>query len=385
MQEEDNGLIALLCSEPFRLFFPAGILISVMGVGLWPALYGGLISFPPAIPHARVMIEGFFSCFVIGFLGTALPRMMGAPRLGLAEFLFLLLLQLATAGAHLTGRIALGDGCFLLLITGFLVVMGARFCFLRREPPPAGFLLAAMGLLGAAAAVVLFLVEHVVPSSTIRQLLAQSLLYQGFLLFPILGVGSVLFPRFLGATDWKEDSSQTAGAVKALGCGLLLWTSFILEAAGRVVEGRLLRVACVAAYLFLEAGLFARAKEGGTLLFGLRAGVTIVILGYLVGACFPEFRKGMDHLVFIGGFGLIALSVASRVILGHRGMIAAAQGRSRPMQWVIWIVILGALTRASADPLPHIAVSHHIYAAISWSIAVVIWAVWVSRAKARDR
>ena len=35
--------------------------------------------------------------------------------------------------------------------------------------------------------------------------------------------------------------------------------------------------------------------------------------------------------------------------------------------------LLGAATRVSADPLPHIAVSHHIYAALCWVAAAVIW------------
>ena len=47
------------------------------------------------------------------------------------------------------------------------------------------------------------------------------------------------------------------------------------------------------------------------------------------------------------------------------------------MQWVVWIVLLAAATRASADPLPHIAVSHHVYAAALWMIAVGVWAGWV--------
>ena len=60
--------------EPFRIFFPAGILIGIAGVALWPAYYAGLVVTYPGTGHARLMIEGFMASFIIGFLGTAGPR-----------------------------------------------------------------------------------------------------------------------------------------------------------------------------------------------------------------------------------------------------------------------------------------------------------------------
>ena len=51
--------------------------------------------------------------------------------------------------------------------------------------------------------------------------------------------------------------------------------------------------------------------------------------------------------------------------------------RNRPMKWIIWIVVIGMLTRVSADFFPKIMVSHHIYAAILWAIATIIWLWWL--------
>ena len=61
-------------AEPFRIFFPAGILIGMAGVALWPAYYFDRTAAYPSISHARLMIEGFMASFIIGFLGTAGPR-----------------------------------------------------------------------------------------------------------------------------------------------------------------------------------------------------------------------------------------------------------------------------------------------------------------------
>ena len=36
-----------LGKEPFRLFFPAGVLAGIVGVALWPMHFGGVVSFYP--------------------------------------------------------------------------------------------------------------------------------------------------------------------------------------------------------------------------------------------------------------------------------------------------------------------------------------------------
>ena len=65
-------------AEPFRLFFPLGILASFLGVLMWPAFFQGWIPFYPLEAHARMMVLGFGACFITGFLGTAGPRLLGS-------------------------------------------------------------------------------------------------------------------------------------------------------------------------------------------------------------------------------------------------------------------------------------------------------------------
>lgn len=102
-----TGLI-WLGSEPYRLFFLSGILFSIAGVLLWPLFYQEKLTFYPGISHARVMIEAFGGAFVIGFLGTAGPRILSAPRLTPWELTLLFLLHLAGGVCHLRGAM----GCF---------------------------------------------------------------------------------------------------------------------------------------------------------------------------------------------------------------------------------------------------------------------------------
>src|SRR5213593_2524576 len=64
-------------TDPYRLFFPLGILIGVMGVSIWPLYYFGIIEGYSCRAHAFVQTDGFLYAFIAGFLLTAIPRFTG--------------------------------------------------------------------------------------------------------------------------------------------------------------------------------------------------------------------------------------------------------------------------------------------------------------------
>ena len=135
--------------EPFRIFFPFGVLAGVSGVSLWPLYFTGIhTSFYPGVMHARLMIEGFVMAFAIGFLGTAAPRWLGTPTLSRSALSALLGLYAAVAGLHLAHRHSAGDAFFLALLLVLLWAMGRR----ARAPvdlPPPGLALVAIGFFQA--------------------------------------------------------------------------------------------------------------------------------------------------------------------------------------------------------------------------------------------
>src|SRR5262245_15102995 len=81
--------------EPFRVFFPEAVLSGILGVALWPLYFLKVTNFYPGEAHGRIMAYGLFGGFIFGFLGTAMPRMLSAPPLGIANVLSLLALHLA--------------------------------------------------------------------------------------------------------------------------------------------------------------------------------------------------------------------------------------------------------------------------------------------------
>jgi uncharacterized protein involved in response to NO len=171
--------------EPFRLFFPEGVLAGILGVSLWPLHFGGLTSFYPGQAHARLMAYGLFGGFIFGFLGTAMPRMLSAPSLGPGNVLLLLGLHLAMVAAFATQHIALGDGLFLALLGLFALLMFGRARH-RQDTPPPGFVLVGLAFLCVAAGTLLAVLQPGYDEAGASWVNLQKLLcYQGFVLLDL--------------------------------------------------------------------------------------------------------------------------------------------------------------------------------------------------------
>src|SRR6185436_4722415 len=63
--------------DPYRIFFPLGIILGALGVSIWPLYYYGVTEGYSGRAHAFVQTDGFLYAFVVGFLLTAIPRFTG--------------------------------------------------------------------------------------------------------------------------------------------------------------------------------------------------------------------------------------------------------------------------------------------------------------------
>src|SRR5215472_9781115 len=143
---------AIYFAEPFRIFFPLGLLLGAIGVVLWPLFVWHAINFYPRDAHVRLMIEGLMGSFIIGFLGTAGPRLLDARPFIAFESYLLLLLQLVCAVLHLDRERNAGDTVFLLTLILFLSFVAKR-ARARQDLPPPNFVLVALGFLNAIAGI----------------------------------------------------------------------------------------------------------------------------------------------------------------------------------------------------------------------------------------
>lgn len=357
--------------EPFRLFFPLGLLAAVFGLLLWPLHYAGWWSVYPAIQHPRIMILGFGSAFVFGFLGTAWPRFVEAPPLRAWEMVTFGLLWLFAQVSYAVGQIARGDALMSSSLSLLFLLLVLRLFGKERDRPPVGFAVAAFSV-GMAAVVLACWAAGVGKDSVWINTLYRLLVYQGFLLLPIMGVGSVMFGRIFPI---DTPISTRRIWVSVLGCSAMVLCSFLLEAQGFVDGGNHLRFAGV---LFWTAGTVPAVlsrRASGTRPWALRMGLILLLAGFLVRGYWPDPRWafGFEHFLFLGGFSLLMLLVADRVAKGHSVGVDSVQPRSLRWRWIVWLMVLTALTRVTADLVPTTRVSHHIYAAITLIVIFVLW------------
>src|SRR4051812_16931279 len=190
-----NRTFSQICHEPFRIFFPAGTLLGLVGVSLWILYYFGGAASYPNVAHARLMIEGLMASFIFGFLGTAGPRLTSVPHFSLGEVAMLFTLDLLAAGAHVAESHRFGDICFLICLLVFALVLLKRFR-LRKDNPPPNFILVAQGLLsGIAGAALVAWSENEQYAWTYQ--FGGALLNECFVLLPILGVAPFFIGRLL--------------------------------------------------------------------------------------------------------------------------------------------------------------------------------------------
>lgn len=375
--------------EPYRLLFPLGALLGILGVMLWPAAVWAGAPYPYHA-HAGIMIQGFLSAFVIGFLGTALPRLLEVKRVGGGETVIYAAGLVLTSTLHLLDFRFLAEWTFLMLLGGFMIRLLQR-ARKRQDLPPPGFVLVFLGLVAALTGTILQMINSL-PSGGqpltgfFGEILGKRLLYQAYLLLPIMGIGAFLLPRFFGLPNRQDfpTSLQPTAAWKrrawfAAACGGAVLISFALEAAGWWRSGFTLRAVAIAFYFIREVPFLQSGLSRGSLAWALRFALLSIPVGYGVMALFPTWHTGLIHIVFITGFSLLTFTVATRVVLGHSGQSARLKQTMAAVNGVTVLFILAMLTRVSADWMPEVRLSHYGYAAVCWALAVILWLVRFGR------
>jgi uncharacterized protein involved in response to NO len=379
MDKAKPHFFTLCLAEPFRIFFPLATLLGISGVSLWPLFFSGLHKFYPGPMHARLMIEGFLAGFVLGFLGTALPRLLSAPPLRRWELWTLLLLYLLPGGLHIGEQPRAGDVAFIALMLFFGARMIARVRR-RTELPPPGFVLVAFGLCSGLAGPVLWLCGLQGWVSGNAMWFGAMLLNQAFVLFLLLGIGTFLLPRFLRLRDVRtmaeERTASSGWCLRAAFSGVVgavLLATYWLEARDPLsAVAAWMRGLSAVVYL---AAMIPFHRQG----FPLRTAplaAQLALLALVAGLVFPLFWPGQRvaglHVVFLGGFSLITFTVATRVVLGHSGHEALFETRLPALQITMVLLLAGAALRAYGDFSPERP--HWLNgASYLWMLAAAAW------------
>lgn len=373
-----------LAQEPFRLFFPVATLAGFIGVLLWPLMIAGWMTTYPGDIHARLMVQGFFGGFILGFLGTSVPRFLEVPPLRRREALPLLAALVAGSTAHLLGQTLLGDALFAAQLVALLLVLRSR-CHAKRDNPPPGFALMPLAFASGIAGFALLQASRQ-SDQTGLPLLGKLLGYHAFVLLCILGAGGFLLPRFLGVGPRRKLSAAAdpqrewrRARAFALTTGLAVIGTYGLEAAGWPRLAGTLRAVAVAGYFIREIPCERLRWSWNGVQWLLVVGLACLPVGILASGWLPQMRVAMAHFELVGGFGVITAGVAARVVLGHTGQRARLERFHGWLTAAGGLMLLGMLTRIFADFVPSSMISHYLYGALCWGAGLVIWTVCVLR------
>ncbi len=359
----------ILCDEPFRIFFPLGLLCSLIGVSHWLWYYTGLIETYSCNFHGLLQMQGFQTAFAVGFLMTALPRFVEVPGARPWELTVGVgLLIWSVLELYLEGWF-LAEVGFLALILHLTVFALRRFRH-RRDTPPVTFLFIPFGLLHAfvGGLLILWPLEGFVK-------LGHRLVEQGMFLCFAMGIGPYLGPRLMGLVrpDTETPGSSRLKAALFILAGISVFVSFWIEAGLSEASGRLLRALVVGAILLPTVRLFRLPRRPLWHLRGLWLSFWCVIVGQLLSGVFPDYEISALHVTFVGGFGLLTLTIATRVTVAHCGFDPLWDRNSKTLTLFVACFVAALLARLSAALYPDYYFGMLHIGAGFWLVGAVLW------------
>lgn len=383
--------------EPYRLFFPIGIIFGVLGTwvwirfGLW-AQYGlGGPTTYAKLFHGDVMVGGFLFSFATGFVMTAVPRFLGsypATRMEKSSSTITLIILLGSA--------AFGNRLLFHFVSFVALALLIGFYLKRNQSashrPPSSFAFVFLGLtMGFVGAGIMIWNDFWgIPTDILH--FGRLLYTQGMFLGLILGVGSRMVPAILGQGRPSNGLSQIQVSPKAYGrvhpALILLTFSFPIEVWFHPRGGQALRAAVVLWIVLRAWKIYRKPGVPGPLSFWVWVSSWSLVIGVWLQPFIPGLRIHGLHLSLIGGFGLLTLMIASMVTLSHGGHDMTQIRKSKLLTAVGLLVFLAALTRAVAPLTDEGYVLHLLWAGILWIGALGLWSwglipkiLWIRQSK----
>ncbi len=365
--------------EPYRLLFPLGILAAVAGSVVWPATWLGVLGYPGVL-HRELMIPGFEQCFVSGFLLTAMPAFTHGPRCSRLELGLAVAAALATLTAALLGSPPAVAGTQLASVL-LLVTALARRVARSRQLPPEEFAFVAFGLAAGLLGLCLQLAGAFNAAPSLPARFPERLVSLGMVLSLVVGLGSLLVPTFAGmprplALPGIAGPHERHGRRPFyLAIVAVLALSFLTDAIAIARVGPLLRAAAVSTMMVVGWKLTRRPGHRTLHAHALWLSGWAILVGLWLTALLPALELAGLHIVFIGGFALLTLAIATRVTVAHGSHpLAVEPGVLSPAIVALLGITLACRLAAEADPQ-----RRALWLAVGGTFAGVMWLWWGTR------
>jgi uncharacterized protein involved in response to NO len=362
-------------SEPFRIFFPLGVLLAWIGVGHWLLYTTGVAATYSCRFHGLVQMQAFMMAFAIGFLLTALPRRTQTRPVDRMEMVALAAALVVSTGAAIADHWVIAETAYAAIFALLIQFALRRFLSGAGRRPPAAFVLlpiAALQGLGGAALIAAAELNNVAPSTGHLGVL---MVEQGVFLCLAVGVGSLVLPLMAGIPPPTDLGSAPREKWKALAyafTGAAIFASLLLEQLGFERSGPILRAIVVSIGLGLGGGAWRLPGKPGAHRQLVWLAVWLMPVGLVVSALWPDYRVPALHILFIGGFSLMAFGVGTHVALSHLNMEQLAFGRP-PAVIILGAAFLIALCARLAADSSDTYFLHIGWAAAVWILGSAVW------------
>jgi uncharacterized protein involved in response to NO len=334
----------MLRREPYRLFFPLGVLLTWAGVLHWLFLSLGWLEEYRSIFHSIAQVQGFLACFAVGFLFTAIPRRTGTEPPAPWQMVVGLLAPVATTLLAWFDLVAVSQLFWVALLVMLIVFARQRFrSATATRRPPNSFVWVPMALLMGLLGTAFTAAYGIVHADFLWHQIGRLFILQGVFLGLIMGLGGMLLP-LITCGDAPPDARPQDRLVRLLHLvgALALVGSFVIEANGHAATAYGLRAGLVLLVLLLGARIWRLPRKPGWHRWLVWLSAWAIPLGYTLAAAMPRYAQAGLHVVFITGFGLMALSVGLHVSLAHGGREDLVHGR--PWQVPVFgLLILSAV------------------------------------------
>lgn len=357
--------------EPYRLLFPLGIFIGILGVLLWLLFQFGWIRFYPRAAHGNLMFFGLLWSFVAGFLMTAIPKMTStkpAQILEISAAVSLSFIQLVLNIRNLTDA----SVALYLLQNLFLVFFIVRRFLVHRQIPFFGFIFLPMAFIQSFIGISLFWI-----GSFDKNLI---LLFCGeaFILNLIVGLGSRLIPVISRLPNALLPTEKTKFKLKLwpLFAFILINTGYWIELFGLKDLGLAVKIIGLAIAMIKLFRIFTKPVTWSYVGISLKISVLMLLVGNFLNFSFLNYSLAGLHMIYIGGFTLITLMIATRVMLAHGGQTLEYEVSAPRIAWVSAMILLSAILRWLAGVqitslFLSISVLFFITAVVTWSVQFI--------------
>lgn len=362
-----QNYLKLVNIEPYRVFFPLGVISLLWGALLWLPLLWDPSEYPVLV-HRYLMLNGFTGSFIGGFLMTAVPKFSKtstATKLEILLYFSFTVMGLFPAYLNLPEYTFFVSSLQPLVLLIFLI----RRISNRQENPPYSFIFIFVGLF-------LWLISGIL-SAFFDLESFKHLHYEGAIASIILGVGSRLIPGILGHVEIVKAQREKYEQMKPILQTVPLHFVFLIISFGgsyflEDFLGAIIRATVVGAIGFAYWRLWRTPIEKSSLSRCIGFSGWLIVISFFLKASWSEGIIHISHSFFINGIVLLSLLIATRVLQSH-GPKDKTLEESKVLYVVSSLVLIASVTRVSAFLMPENYLTHLGYSSIILALAVALW------------